>query len=105
MKITSTLELLGRTWIFCEPQISKKRKKCYNIVMNLAILIIASLIFIETTTLLVAQKTKLLNKSAKRKIYIDTSALIDGRILSIARTGFIGDDLIILKSVLRELQL
>ena len=41
----------------------------------------------------------------KRKIYVDTSALIDGRILNIARTGFIDGDLIILKSVLLELQL
>lgn len=40
-----------------------------------------------------------------RKIYVDTSALIDGRILNVARTGFIDGDLIILKSVLRELQL
>ena len=40
-----------------------------------------------------------------RKIYVDTSALIDGRILNIARTGFIDGDLIVLKSVLRELQL
>ena len=31
--------------------------------------------------------------------------LIDGRILNIARTGFIDGDLIVLKSVLRELQL
>lgn len=36
---------------------------------------------------------------------MDTSALIDGRILNIARSGFIDGDLIILKSVLRELQL
>ena len=41
----------------------------------------------------------------KRKIYVDTSVLIDGRILNVARSGFIDGDLIILKSVLRELQL
>ena len=44
-------------------------------------------------------------KSGTRKIYVDTSVLIDGRILNIARTGFIDGDLIVLKSVLRELQL
>lgn len=43
--------------------------------------------------------------SGKRKIYVDTSVLIDGRILNIARSGFISDDLVILKSVLLELQL
>lgn len=44
-------------------------------------------------------------RSGARKIYVDTSVLIDGRILNIARTGFIDGDLIVLKSVLRELQL
>lgn len=41
----------------------------------------------------------------RRKIYVDTSALIDGRILGVARSGFIDGDLIILKTVLLELQL
>lgn len=56
------------------------------------------------TTLLVVQKFKTV-RSGLRKIYVDTSVLIDGRILNIARTGFIDGELIILKSVLRELQL
>lgn len=43
--------------------------------------------------------------SSRRKIYVDTSVLIDGRIIEIAKTGFLGGDLIILKSVLLELQL
>ena len=43
--------------------------------------------------------------SSRRKIYVDTSALIDGRIINIARSGFLDGDLIILKSVLLELQL
>ena len=67
--------------------------------------ILCALIFLETTFLV----TKALKKSelrvGKRKIYVDTSALMDGRILSIARTGFIGDDLIIPRSAIRELQL
>lgn len=45
------------------------------------------------------------NTGQKRKIYVDTSALMDGRILEVARTGFIGDNLIIPRSVIRELQL
>ena len=44
-------------------------------------------------------------RSSTRKIFVDTSVLIDGRILNVARTGFIDGNLIILKSVLRELQL
>jgi uncharacterized protein YacL len=39
------------------------------------------------------------------KIYVDTSTLIDGRILGVAKAGFITDDLLIPRSVLRELQL
>ena len=71
--------------------------------MEFFILIITLAIFVETN-FLIFQKHKL-GKGGKRKIYVDTSALIDGRILNIARTGFIDGDLIILKSVLLELQL
>lgn len=71
--------------------------------MELFILIICLAILAETTALVV-QKRKPMARG-KRKIYVDTSALIDGRILSVARSGFIDGDLIILKSVLRELQL
>lgn len=71
--------------------------------MELFILIIVLAIFAETTFLIIRKKP-LINQ-AKRSIYVDTSALIDGRILNIAKTGFIGENLIILKSVLRELQL
>lgn len=41
----------------------------------------------------------------RRKVYVDTSALIDARVLEVAKTGFMTDDLIIPKSVTRELQL
>ena len=44
-------------------------------------------------------------RTGKRKVFVDTSALIDGRIVNVARTGFLDGDLVILKSVLRELQL
>ena len=71
--------------------------------MLIAILVISLLILIETSILLV-QKIKPI-RSSKRKIYLDSSALIDGRILEVARSGFIDGDLIILKSVLLEMQL
>lgn len=41
----------------------------------------------------------------KRKIILDSCALIDGRIVDLARTGFVSDELIIPKFILRELQL
>ena len=43
--------------------------------------------------------------SEKRRIYVDTSALMDGKLLDLARTGFLADDLVIPRSVIRELQM
>lgn len=71
--------------------------------MDLFILIIVLVILAETTFLMVRKYKPV--RTGARKIYVDTSVLIDGRILNIARTGFIDGDLIILRSVLRELQL
>lgn len=71
--------------------------------MDLFILIIVLAIFVETTILVTRKYRKI--SSGRRKIYVDTSALIDGRILSVARSGFLDGDLLILRSVLRELQL
>lgn len=71
--------------------------------MELFILIITLLILAETSFLVA--KNRLPKKTSVRKIYVDTSALIDGRIINIAETGFLDGELIILKSVLRELQL
>lgn len=68
------------------------------------ITLIVSLIVLSETTFLVFKKHQNTH-TGMRKIYVDTSVLIDGRILNIARTGFIDGDLLILKSVLRELQL
>lgn len=68
--------------------------------LNFAILL---LIFTETSFLVFSAKHP--RTSGKRKIYIDTSALIDGRILDIARSGFLDGDLIVLRAVLFELQL
>ena len=71
--------------------------------MELFILIVVLVILAETTILTVRKYKPNLN--SRRKIYVDTSALIDGRILNITRSGFMDGDFIILKSVLRELQL
>ena len=71
--------------------------------MELFILIVVLAILAETTVL-VLRKYKP-NFNNRRKIYVDTSVLIDGRILNIARSGFLDGDLIVLKSVLLEMQL
>ena len=71
--------------------------------MDYLILIICLVVLVETTFLILKKHTP--TRTGKRKIFVDTSALIDGRIVNVARTGFLDGDLIILKSVLRELQL
>lgn len=71
--------------------------------MELFILLVVLTILVETT-ILIFRKYKWAPGN-KRKVYVDTSALIDGRILNVAKSGFLDGDLIILKSVLLELQL
>jgi len=44
-------------------------------------------------------------KSHKRKIILDSCALIDGRIIDLVRTGFVADELVIPKFILSELQM
>lgn len=64
------------------------------------------LIFLETSFLIFRSIKKApFNNSQKRKVYVDTSALMDPRLIAVAETGFIGDDLFIPRSVTNELQL
>ena len=76
--------------------------------MNLFILIILIAIFLETSAVTVKTFTNNNIKKAgipRRKVFVDTSTLMDGRILSVAKTGFLGDEILIPRSVIRELQL
>lgn len=74
--------------------------------MELFILIITLLILAETTVLTIKNiKTPFAGSNQKRKVYVDTSALMDPRLLAVAQTGFIADDLIVPRSVIQELQL
>ena len=63
---------------------------------------ICGIILAETSFLVFRKHVQF--KAGVRKVFVDTSALIDGRIVNVARTGFLDGDLIVLKSVLRELQ-
>ena len=45
-----------------------------------------------------------LGRKQARPILVDTSVLIDGRIIAVAESGFIGDTLVIPRSVIGELQ-
>ncbi len=71
------------------------------------ILIISLLLVIaaEATYLVATSATKPMNKKAGRPIFVDTSVLIDGRIIAVAKSGFVGSDtLFIPRSVIGELQ-
>lgn len=69
------------------------------------VILVVCLMILAETSFLTFKKVRPTRASNKRKIFVDTSVLIDGRILNVVRTGFIDGDLIIPKSVLRELQL
>ncbi len=68
------------------------------------------MISIALLLVLVAEVTYILAKvprqtnSKKRLVLVDTSVLIDGRIVAVAQSGFIGDTLAIPRSVIGELQ-
>ncbi|RYF29579.1 MAG: hypothetical protein EOO17_00755 [Chloroflexi bacterium] len=73
--------------------------------MNIDSLVITAVLLVllaEVTYLVVKLPRQINNK--KRMIFVDTSVVIDGRILSIAKSGFIGDTLVIPRSVIGELQ-
>lgn len=68
----------------------------------LAITLLA--VLAETTYLVVKVPKQTLTKKQRRPVFIDTSVLIDGRIVAVARSGFMNDAIIIPRSVVGELQ-
>lgn len=74
--------------------------------MDLLIITLLFIIAIETTYLTVVntKHTLVLGENNNKPIFVDTSVLIDGRILSVANSGFINGKLCITRSVLGELQ-
>ena len=72
--------------------------------IQLLILIAVFAILLEVTYLVSKQKKQPIVRRQVRSVLVDTSVLIDGRILSVVETGFIGDTLIIPRSVIGELQ-
>lgn len=74
--------------------------------MELIILLILVSILLETTILTVKSARKpLIGAGQRRKVYVDTSALMDPRLLPVAGTGFIADEVVVPRSVTNELQL
>jgi uncharacterized protein YacL len=73
-------------------------------ITQLFVVVIAIAILAEVTYLVVKLPRQNLSRKQGRPILVDTSVLIDGRILAVAESGFIGDTLIIPRSVIGELQ-
>lgn len=73
-------------------------------ITQLFLVITAMAILAEVTYLVVKLPRQNLSRKQGRPILVDTSVLIDGRIIAVAESGFIGDALIIPRSVIGELQ-
>lgn len=71
------------------------------------LLVITMLAILAEVTYLVVKlprQSAAIAKKQGRPILVDTSVLIDGRIIAVAKSGFIGDTLVIPRSVIGELQ-
>jgi rRNA-processing protein FCF1 len=71
--------------------------------LQILLLIIMLAILAEVTYLVVKLPRQSLSRKG-RAILVDTSVLIDGRIIAVAKSGFIGGALVIPRSVVGELQ-
>lgn len=72
--------------------------------MNIIIIILLTIIIIQASYLILKSGVTFTKKS-KSGLFVDTSALMDGRIVTAAQTGFIPKTVIIPRSVINELQL
>ncbi len=72
--------------------------------MELIIITLLALVAAQTSFLTVKQVRSGSPRSSQRPIFVDTSVLIDGRIVSVAESGFITGTLSIPRSVVGELQ-
>lgn len=72
--------------------------------LEILLLVTTLAILAEVTYLVVKLPRQNLSRKQSRPILVDTSVLIDGRIIAVAQSGFIGDALVIPRSVIGELQ-
>lgn len=71
--------------------------------METFILVVVLVLLAEATYLVVKQPRRVSRRPGKQ-ILVDTSVLIDGRIIAVAKSGFIGGALVVPRSVIGELQ-
>lgn len=72
--------------------------------MELLIIALLALTQVELIILLMKQRSRSVRHPKQQPVYIDTSALMDGRIMAAVASGFIPNRLVIPRSVLAELQ-
>lgn len=72
--------------------------------MEIITILLLSIILIELSYLVMVNTKKLSHKKDIKPIFVDTSVLIDGRIIAVASSGFINGKLSIPRSVIGELQ-
>jgi uncharacterized protein YacL len=72
--------------------------------MEIIIILLLLIIVAEVSYLVSVNTKKLSHKKETRPIFVDTSVLIDGRIIAVAQSGFISGVLNIPRSVIGELQ-
>lgn len=68
------------------------------------VLLAVTLLILAEVTYLLAKLPKTAVKTKDRAILVDTSVLMDGRIIALAGTGFIGGTLVVPRTVVGELQ-
>jgi len=72
--------------------------------MEIILTILLLILLAEVTYLVSVNTKKLSHKKEVKPIFVDTSVLIDGRIIAVAQSGFISGKLSIPRSVIGELQ-
>lgn len=73
-----------------------------TIQLILLVLILVAVVYLITKT--TPAKSKISHTSGGRAILLDSSALIDGRVVDVAASGFLTGTLVVPSSVLREMQ-
>lgn len=68
------------------------------------VLLVVTLLILAEVTFLLTRVSRSSLRTKGRALLVDTSVLMDGRITAVAKTGFIGDTLVIPRSVVGELQ-
>lgn len=72
--------------------------------MEIIIILLLIIVVFEVTYLVAVNTKKIAYRDGVRPIFVDTSVLIDGRIIAVAKSGFVIGKLSIPRSVIGELQ-